>query len=451
MSERVSQAATVAACTKLSELAPCAAELQAHVREIVESPAFKGSPRSQQFLQHVTDAAIAGHTDHLKERSLGVDLFGRPASYDTGEDAIVRVTASDVRKRLHHFYAEIGFNSEIRVDLPSGSYLPEFRRVPASSLAASPTAAPRALVAEERRDTEAPARRTVTWLVLLALGLALICCSLWFWHRRSSANGPTVGNLLPWSALLQPGRQVQLVLSDPDMSTVQELLGFQVTLSDYANRRYVPDSLPLKAEMRTILRSFRGVDVASVDVGITLQISDLARSGPESRQVNTHNARSLQLNHFKTEDNFILLGSPRSNPWGALFEDQLDFKFAYDEDRKQEIIRNNRPQQGELPLYVPTAKGWDTGQAFAILAFVGNPNQTGQVLLLAGTNAEGTEAAGKVATNVDLLSGTLQRCGIDPSGGVRHFEALLRVRTMAGSPNTLEVIACHRLPNSPSP
>jgi len=435
----------------LSELAPCAAELQEHVRKIVGSPAFKGSPRSQQFLQCVIEAAIAGRTDHLKERSLGVELFGRPASYDTGEDAIVRVTASDVRKRLHHFYAEIGFNPEIRVDLPSGSYVPEFRRVAASSPPAPAAIPQRAVVPEERHATELPARRTLRWLALSALGLALICGSLWFWHRHSSAKGPSLGNLLPWSALLQPGRQVQLVLSDPDMSTVQELLGFQVSLSDYANRRYVPDSLPLKPEMRSILRSFRGVDVPSVDVGITLQIAEIARSGPERQQLKPHSARSLQLNHFKTEDNFILLGSPRSNPWAALFEDQLDFEFVYDENRQQEIIRNNRPQQGELPLYVPTAKGWDTGQAFAILAFVGNPNQTGQVLLLAGTNAEGTEAAGKVATNVDLLSGALQRCGIDPSGAVRHFQALLRVQTMAGSPNTLEVIACHRLPNTPSP
>jgi hypothetical protein len=227
------------------------------------------------------------------------------------------------------------------------------------------------------------------------------------------------------------------------------LLGFQISLSDYANRRYVPDALPLEAEMRRVLRSFRGVDVASVDVGIALQVSELALTCSE--HIKTHNARSLQLANFKTEDNYILLGSPRSNPWVGLFQDQLDFEFVYDQILKQEIIRNKRPQSGELPLYVPTAKGWETGQAFAILAFLGNPSQTGQVLLMAGTNAEGTEAAGKLATNWVLLSRTLQAQGIDPSGPVRHFEMLLQVRTMAGSPNTLEVIACHRLPNSPSP
>jgi hypothetical protein len=94
---------------------------------------------------------------------------------------------------------------------------------------------------------------------------------------------------------------------------------------------------------------------------------------------------------------------------------------------------------------VPTAEGWGTGQAYAIIALVNNPNQSGQVLLLGGSNAEATEAAGKLATSLDLLPRTLRRHGIDPRGSARRFEVLLRVSTMAGSPNTFEVIACHLL------
>ena len=67
-------------------------ELLAHLRQLFESPAFKGSRRSQQFLQHIVDQTFAGQTEQLKERSLGVALFGRDPAYDTGEDAVVRVT-----------------------------------------------------------------------------------------------------------------------------------------------------------------------------------------------------------------------------------------------------------------------------------------------------------------------------------------------------------------------
>ena len=114
----------------------------------------------------------------------------------------------------------------------------------------------------------------------------------------------------------------------------------------------------------------------------------------------THTARSMQLNEYKVDDDFILLGSPRSNPWFMLFDEKLDFRFEYDRNLKQEVIRNARVQAGEAAAYVPTAQGWETGHAYAIVAFLRNPGQSGHVLLLAGSNAEATEAAGKLVTNV---------------------------------------------------
>ena len=68
--------------------------------EVTKGAAFKGSHRSAQFLEYVVHQSALGHLDALKERVIGVELFGRVPSYDTGEDAVVRVTASDVRKRL---------------------------------------------------------------------------------------------------------------------------------------------------------------------------------------------------------------------------------------------------------------------------------------------------------------------------------------------------------------
>jgi hypothetical protein len=74
-----------------------------------------------------------------------------------------------------------------------------------------------------------------------------------------------------------------------------------------------------------------------------------------------------------------------------------------------------------------------------------NTDQSGNVIILAGSNAEGTEAAAKFMTNVDLLAKTLRLHGIDPVGAPTHFEALLRLTTMAGSPNHFQVIALHRM------
>src|SRR5882762_2060993 len=105
-------------------------EFQRHLKEVVDSSAFRGSQRSGQFLRYIAEQAIAGHFDALKERSIGVELFGRTPTYDTGEDAIVRVTASDVRRRLLQHYGSRETASTFRIGLPTGSYIPEITRSP---------------------------------------------------------------------------------------------------------------------------------------------------------------------------------------------------------------------------------------------------------------------------------------------------------------------------------
>ena len=397
--------------------------LRAHLREIFESPAFKGSKRSQQFLQYIVEKTLAKQPEELKERSLGVALFGRSPSYDTGDDAVVRVTASDVRKRLQQYYSD--HESQIRIDLVAGSYTPEFRYLP-DAVSALPSPVKRGGRKWKR----------ATAIVLLT---AVLAASVWLWRREVLSRR----QVLPWSVLLQDGRQLQIVLADPDISAMQELTGSEISLADYANRRYLANPETYSADMQKTFRLLRGANVAAADVGITGAVSRLA--GPGSVRVKINTARSMQLSAFRTDDDFIVLGSYRSNPWGRLFQDQLDFDFVRDPKLNREIIRNKKVQQGEQPLYIATAGGWDTGDAFAIIALLPNPNQAGRVLLLAGTNAEATEAAGKFISNSAEVARSLEAHGIDPKGPACNFEILLHVRTMAGSSQTLEVLAFHRL------
>ena len=452
MSGRANQSDHIAAMTSILEVAPHAAALRTHLRSITESPAFKGSRRSQEFLQFIVERALDGRFDDLKERMLGIELFGRSPSYDTGDDAIVRVTACDVRKRLNQFYGEFGDRSEFRIELPPGSYIPDIHVAPAPPdpparvvEALQPAVAPSPDTAVP--PTGIPARRT--WLVAVAaaalVGTALAGSAFWFWKQtRLVEPAASSARWLPWSAMIQPNRQMRLIFCDPEIVNIQRLLNYSVTLSDYANQHYWP--LDMKPDARRVFDaiSFRGASVAAVDAGIALRIDDLVFPFTK-RAIEMHTARSMRLGDFKTEDSFVLFGSPRSNPWVELFQDQLDFTFEFDNARKSEFVRNRRPRDGEAADYVSTAEGWGTGQAYAIVALVGNPEQNGQVLLLAGSNAEATEAAGKLAMNFGALPKILKSAGIDSNGPVRHFEILLRVSTMAGSPNTFSVVACHPL------
>jgi hypothetical protein len=457
--------------TKITQTEQDIASLHQHLKHVIEGAAFKGSHRSGQFLRYIVEQAIAGHFESLKERVIGVELFGRPPSYDTGEDAIVRVTASDVRKRLLQHYGQYGATSELRISLPSGSYIPQVTREPpgrgdmsevdcavaqqGSSVA--DTAPKRPVVVPPADAVAEPpvAIRRIPWVVFSILisitaiiGIFLTAINVvtgvpvsW---RHSSQKGAGLVSVLPWSAFFSSPNSMQLIMSDPNIVTIQEFTDTQLSLSDYANRSYIPEPNTLTPEANRLSRIIlRGDNPAEVDVPIAVNIAQIAQAS--SKRINVHVARNIQLSDLKTDDNFVFLGSPRSDPWSSLFSDQLDFRFVFDKDTRQEIIRNVRPRPNEPPSYVPTALGWATGQSFAIIALVRNPDQNGHVLLLAGANGEGTEAAGRLVTDLPRFSSVLEKCGIPPSGPLQEFELLLRLNTMAGSPNNVDVVACHVL------
>jgi hypothetical protein len=43
---------------------------------------------------------LDGQIEPLKERTLGVEVFGRRADYDTNQDPMVRASAAEIRKPI---------------------------------------------------------------------------------------------------------------------------------------------------------------------------------------------------------------------------------------------------------------------------------------------------------------------------------------------------------------
>jgi hypothetical protein len=431
-------------------------EFRRHLEEVVEGTAFRSSQRSVQFLTYVVEQAIAGHSDSLKERSIGVELFGRCPTYDTGEDAIVRVTASEVRRRLLQHYSGHETTPAFRISLPPGSYVPAITRIVAESTLA--IAAPELTEPPSRMPgippIEFPAVRTppeplpshhrgrLRWLALAALIIGLnlamwgILGTHWVRDKAPSAS------ILPWSVIFHGQHPTLLVTSDPNIAEIQGLTGSSISASDYANQQYFPQPDTLPPDIAYLAHHIlRGDKASNVDTAIVARVAALAEAN--SDRITVRAARDLRLSDLDTDNNFIFLGSPRSNPWTLLFNDQMDFRFG--RDANQDIVVNAHPRPGEPSSYVPTAKGLATGQSFAIISFIRNPNQAGQILLLAGANAEGTKAAGELITNPQSLSVALQHCSMPSSKQVQHFQLLLRLSTMAGSPTNFNVLACHLL------
>ena len=106
-------------------------EIQNAVRseldKMLAAPFFAQSTRCKRFLSHVVEQTLSGNACQLKERTIGISVFERANDYDTGQDAIVRVTANEVRKRIGQFYQESQDIHLIQIDLPRGTYIPEFR------------------------------------------------------------------------------------------------------------------------------------------------------------------------------------------------------------------------------------------------------------------------------------------------------------------------------------
>ncbi len=458
---------------KIARSADRIAALQKHLKEIVQGRAFKGSFRSVQFLTYIVEQAIAGNFESLKERQIGAELFQRSPSYDTGEDAIVRVTASDVRKRLLQHYDRYGPASDIHISLPLGSYIPEItwdypfgtgpldpiktHQDPAPTLLAPATNQDSALpataatnlaaaaLAARSAETASPKWRTLAVLLAaLVLLLGVLNLVLWriAWRASSHVKAEPV-SVLPWSVFFNSPSATHLITSDVDIFWIQRLIGSRISVSDYANRNYLPQHNTLTPEDKAYL--MQGDKSSTLDSQITANIAELA--GVASRKIDVEGARSFRFTDLKTDDNFIFLGSPYSDPWFSVFNDQLDFQFIRDGEGglAPDAIRNAHPRPNEKSMYAPTAYGGATGVSYAIVALVGNPGQYGQVLLLAGVSGEGTQAAGRLVTDLPRLSVALKQCGISSPSPLKHFEMLLRVNLMAGSPSEFDVVACHIL------
>jgi hypothetical protein len=274
---------------------------------------------------------------------------------------------------------------------------------------------------------------------------------LWIQSLTRHVPSSTTPHELPWSALFNSSAMTHLVTSDPNIDSIQGITKTDLSLSDYANHRYIPEHNKLTPEQIRFCKILLSAEssAAAPDPPTTAKIAEIAQTFSKNLAVQA--SRNFQLSFLINNDNFIFLGNPRSNPWFSLFANKLNFQFVYDQKIGSEFIRNLHSHPPEQETYVPSANGGGTGYSFAIIAFIQNPDQSGQVLLLAGANGEGTAAAGDFVTDPPRISRALQNCGISPSGPTQHFEMLLRTKTMAGVSRETDVMACHILSEISAP
>jgi hypothetical protein len=206
--------------------------IEAELEAICNDSQFGSSPRNCEFLRYVVVGTLEGRATEIKERTIGTELFGRPVMYDTGSDAVVRVRANEVRKRLACYYEEHESQSGWRIQMPLRSYVPRFLPEPQlATVVAAETAAGEVV--------EVPAAAgvvlTLSQMMMPTLVALFLCAATFRWQVFSGTP-----YLDFWDSLLAGHSSIALVLdadsadshavSTDDLNVVSPLLQTAATL-----------------------------------------------------------------------------------------------------------------------------------------------------------------------------------------------------------------------------
>jgi hypothetical protein len=211
------------------------------LKRLLGSAAFRTSKRCRDFLEHIVEQTIQGPGANLKERSIGVELFHLPPDFDTSQHTVVRVTANEVRKKLaQHYLSESGVRHPVRIELPPGAYMAEFKwedPPETGAMAESAPASPETVASSESViESDPPLRsQSPNWLIIGSVAGLLLAVALvaQFWLRGPDPT-TTAANSNP---RIDAAGKIAA-----GSSTVRIIAGSTTSYIDRSGRAWDPDS-----------------------------------------------------------------------------------------------------------------------------------------------------------------------------------------------------------------
>lgn len=396
--------------------------IRAELDTIIASSHFRASARYPALLTYLVEKALEGDADGLKERTIGAAVFHQKVGYDTADHPIVRVCASEVRKRLAQFYRESGDSRSIELELPIGSYITNFWRLkyvtaegqsrgdrdahllPASdAVAGSEQTGKNSVLRFLQRHIYAMSA-VVLLLVLIGWGVA---------HRSHSAAAPLTQVWGP-------------VLDKPDAGQIIVGTGYQ----DPSQPAEIPDlsiSQHIKVDHRYSIASVSAVS----------HVAGFLQSQNKPYHIHDSDSRTLADLH---QCPIVLVGG-FTNRWTMRFLTPLRFHFVSEKLGEGHYVQHIKDSQH------PESKGWfiDMTQPYARhaedYAIVGrfyDASVNGPVVVIAGIYSNATEAAGEFMVSGDALAALARQAhsSID-----KNFEAVLKVEVIDGNTGSVTVVA----------
>jgi len=365
------------------------------LERVLSSHDFQASKLCQSFLRYVIDSTLTGHTDSLKERTIGLEVFGKPPSYDPSEDAGVRVKAGEVRKRLRSYYLSQPADARVLIELPPGTYIPEFRLLKR---------------AEQRAPAKSWVRSPLFWTTLGAVLLASALATF-FWLRPH----PAADSLDQfWSPVFQSHKAVFVCTAPvPVYSAVRN-----------------PGSEPPTRSEDFVLIPNRFVAVS--DVNSATQIAEMFGKMGEPYKLRIGN--DVSFRDLRTTP-AVLVGFSYTQ-WHEIGE---HFRYSIDLSHRPFGVS----QDGTLTNWTIKTHPDDPelDEDYAIVSRVFYPGTNSIIVEITGISHYGTEAAADLVTNSALLQEALR--GLPAGWQQKNLQIVLHVEVISGFPSVPTVVATH--------
>jgi hypothetical protein len=390
-----------------------------------------------QLLRYLCEQALTAPDRFISEQQIGTDVFERGLGYNSDGDTIVRTQISQLRKRLLQYFLTEGRDEPITIEIPVGSYLPLFQprkeqvRQPLNdSVGPTPPA-------------RVPRLRTIPSALWVAIAALVVLCGWLAWQnvrlreqRVASAPGsPFVDHL--WKQLFDNGRQTYIVASDANAMFFSDFMDRPITLNEYRDEGYPNNLVNARIgdpEARRILSHFMSTFFTGSQDAFA--VARLTETGKKNR-IPTTVVYARNFRWQTPEDNVILLGHLKANPWVELFDNRLNFSYEWHLEARKGILRNRHPKGGESESYQ-----WNvpSNSTYATLSYV--PTSDGRVLIIGGTDMTAVDAGSRFLCDEEAVHKLHSALGIDLGQPVPHFEALVvarRARNVSYEPQLISV------------
>jgi hypothetical protein len=399
---------------------PEAAAIRLQLERLLSSPHICHSKRCQSLLKYVVEAYLDGSVDRVKERIIGFEVFQRDADYDTNQDSVVRTTAAEVRKRLAQYYLEPGHETELRVVLPPGAYLPEFRMPPvAIQVPVEPVAAPSVQPIGRRR------------LVYAAIGASAVFVmgSFWFYSSRGSDLDRF------WAPLIDDRSEAVICIEQP-----LRIFGFTGPRMDELNATVFggPNAQPATQSARENT-TVKLTEVAPAgdryftygDLMAASRLSELlARKGKSFEVFGDR----LTAYHDLRGRPAILLGQ-FNNRWTNGLTSGLRYYF---EKTQATYELRDRQHPDKVLVSIPKA---NRPEEYGIVSRIFDPSTEKTVIAVVGMTFYGTLAGGDFLTHASYMGEAFRGA---PSGWAhKNIQVVIKSPMVAGVPGPPKVVTTY--------